>query len=101
MGNIGQSNYAASKAGVIGLTKTLAKELAKYNINVNAVAPGFILTPMTESVPTKVRDYLIKGIPLGRAGTPEDVANAVCFFVSAESDYITGQVLACNGGMYV
>jgi 3-oxoacyl-(acyl-carrier-protein) reductase len=101
MGNIGQSNYATSKAGVIGLTKTLAKELARYNINVNAVAPGFILTPMTESVPAKVRDYLIKGIPLGRAGTPEDVANAVCFLVSAESDYITGQVLACNGGMYV
>jgi 3-oxoacyl-(acyl-carrier-protein) reductase len=101
MGNIGQVNYAASKAGVIGMTKTLAKELAKFNINVNAVAPGFILTPMTEAVPEKVRDYLIKAIPLRRAGTPEDVANAVCFLVSAESDYITGQVIACNGGMYV
>jgi NAD(P)-dependent dehydrogenase (short-subunit alcohol dehydrogenase family) len=101
MGNIGQVNYAASKAGVIGMTKTLAKELAKFNINVNAVAPGFILTPMTEAVPDKVKDYLIKGIPLGRAGTPEDVANAVCFLVSGKSAYITGQVIACNGGMYV
>ena len=101
MGNIGQVNYAASKAGVIGMTKTLAKELAKFNINVNAVAPGFILTPMTEAVPDKVKDYLIKGIPLGRAGTPEDVANAVCFLVSENSAYITGQVIACNGGMYV
>ena len=101
MGNIGQVNYAASKAGVIGMTKTLAKELAKFNINVNAVAPGFILTPMTAAVPEKVKDYLIKGIPLGRAGTPEDVANAVRFLVSEESAYITGQVIACNGGMYV
>jgi 3-oxoacyl-(acyl-carrier-protein) reductase len=101
MGNIGQVNYAASKAGVIGMTKTLAKELAKFNINVNAVAPGFILTPMTEAVPDKVKDYLIKGIPLGRAGTPEDVADAVSFLVSEKSAYITGQVIACNGGMYV
>jgi 3-oxoacyl-(acyl-carrier-protein) reductase len=101
MGNIGQVNYAASKAGVIGMTKTLAKELAKFNINVNAVAPGFILTPMTEAVPDKVKDYLIKGIPLGRAGTPADVAEAVSFLVSEKSAYITGQVIACNGGMYV
>jgi 3-oxoacyl-(acyl-carrier-protein) reductase len=101
MGNIGQVNYAASKAGVIGMTKTLAKELAKFNINVNAVAPGFILTPMTEAVPDKVKDYLIKGIPLGRAGSPEDVADAVSFLVSEKSAYITGQVIACNGGMYV
>jgi len=101
MGNIGQVNYAASKAGVVGMTKTLAKELAKFNINVNAVAPGFILSPMTEAVPEKVKDYLIKGIPLGRPGTPEDVANVVCFLVSEESAYITGQVIACNGGMYV
>ena len=101
MGNIGQVNYAASKAGVIGMTKTLAKELARFNINVNAVAPGFILTPMTEAVPDKVKDHLIKGIPLGRAGTPQDVANAVCFLVSEDSAYITGQVIACNGGMVV
>jgi len=101
MGNIGQVNYAASKAGVIGMTKTLAKELAKFNINVNAVAPGFILTPMTESVPEKVKEHLIKGIPLGRAGTPEDVAKAVCFLVSEDAAYITGQVLGCNGGMVV
>lgn len=80
---------------------TLAKELARFNINVNAVAPGFILTPMTEAVPDKVKDHLIKGIPLGRAGTPQDVANAVCFLVSEDSAYITGQVIACNGGMVV
>jgi 3-oxoacyl-(acyl-carrier-protein) reductase len=101
MGNIGQVNYAASKAGVIGMTKTLAKELAKFNVNVNAVAPGFILTQMTEAVPEKVKDHLIKGIPLGRAGTPADVANAVCFLVSEDSAYITGQVLGCSGGMVV
>jgi len=101
MGNIGQVNYAASKAGVIGMTKTLSKELARFNINVNAVAPGFILTPMTAEVPDKVRDHLIKGIPLGRAGTPQDVANAVCFLVSEDSAYITGQVISCNGGMVV
>ncbi len=101
MGNIGQVNYTASKAGIIGMTKTLAKELARFKINVNAVAPGFILTPLTEAVPEKVKDYLIKGIPLGRPGTPEDVANAVCFLASEESAFITGQVIACNGGMYV
>lgn len=101
MGNIGQVNYATSKAGIIGMTKTLARELARFNINVNAVAPGFITTPMTATVPETVKDRLIKGIPLGRPGTPEDVANAVCFLVSDESAYITGQVIACNGGMYV
>jgi 3-oxoacyl-[acyl-carrier protein] reductase len=101
MGNIGQVNYAASKGGVISMTKTLAKELARFNITVNAVAPGFIDTPMTESVPDKVRDYLIKQIPLGRAGSPEDIANAVAFLASDQAAYITGQVLSCNGGMYV
>lgn len=101
MGNIGQVNYAASKGGVISMTKTLAKELAQFNINVNAVAPGFIATPMTEAIPEKVRDYLIKQIPLSRAGTPEDIANTVGFLASDVSSYITGQVISCNGGMYV
>jgi 3-oxoacyl-[acyl-carrier protein] reductase len=101
MGNIGQVNYAASKAGVIGITKTLAKELARFNINVNAVAPGFILTPMTEEVPDKVKEILVKGIPLGRAGQPQDVANVVKFLASDDSAYLTGQVISCNGGMYM
>jgi len=101
MGNIGQVNYAASKGGVISLTKTLAKELAQFNITVNAVAPGFIETPMTAKVPDKVKDHLINQIPLRRAGTPEDVAQAVCFLASDAAAYITGQVLSCNGGMVV
>lgn len=101
MGNIGQVNYAASKGGVISITKTLAKELARNNINVNAVSPGFIDTPMTEEVPDKVKDFLVKQIPLGRPGTPSDIANAVAFLASDLSSYITGQIIACNGGMYV
>lgn len=101
MGNIGQVNYAASKAGIIGMTKTLAKELARYQITVNAVAPGFIDTPMTEKIPDKVRDQLLGTIPLRRAGKPEDVANLVKFLSGSDSDYITGQVIACNGGMYL
>lgn len=101
IGNIGQINYAASKGGVIAMTKTLAKELASFNINVNAVAPGFIETPMTNKVPDKVKDFLIRQIPLGRAGTPEDVAHAVCFLASDEAAYITGQIISCNGGMVV
>ena len=101
MGNIGQVNYAASKGGVISLTKTLAKELARFNINVNAVAPGFIETPMTTAVPEKVRDFLVGQIPLARAGKPEDIANTVAFLASDLSSYITGQIISCNGGMYV
>jgi 3-oxoacyl-[acyl-carrier protein] reductase len=101
MGNIGQANYAASKAGVIGVTKTLAKELARFNINVNSVSPGFINTPMTEKVPDKVRDMIINNIPLRRPGEPEDVAKAVKFLVTDDSDYITGQTIACNGGLYI
>jgi NAD(P)-dependent dehydrogenase (short-subunit alcohol dehydrogenase family) len=101
MGNIGQVNYAASKGGVISMTKTLAKELAQFNINVNAVAPGFIETPMTAKVPDKVKDHLIRQIPLRRAGTPQDVAQAVCFLASDAAAYITGQILSCNGGMVV
>ena len=101
IGNIGQVNYAASKGGVISITKTLAKELARYKINVNAVAPGFIRTPMTQTVPEKVEKYLIGQIPLRRAGEPEEIANAVAFLASDMSAYITGQVLSVNGGMYV
>lgn len=101
MGNIGQVNYAASKGGVISITKTLAKELARYSINVNAVAPGYIRTPMTEAVPEKVEKLLISQIPLRRAGEPEEVANAIAFLASDKADYITGQVLSVNGGIYV
>jgi len=101
IGNIGQVNYAASKGGVISITKTLAKELARYKINVNAVAPGFIRTPMTQTVPEKVEKYLIGQIPLRRAGEPEEIANAVAFLASDNSAYITGQILSVNGGMYV
>lgn len=101
IGNIGQVNYAASKGGVISITKTLAKELARYQINVNAVAPGYIRTPMTQTVPEKVENYIIGQIPLRRAGEPEEIANAVAFLASDMSSYITGQVLSINGGMYV
>ena len=101
MGNIGQVNYAASKGGVISITKTLAKELARYKINVNAIAPGFIKTPMTQTVPEKVIKYLIGQIPLTRMGEPEEIANAVAFLSSDMSSYITGQILSVNGGMYV
>ena len=101
MGNIGQVNYATSKAGIIGMTKTLAKELARFNINVNAIAPGFIDTPMTAKVPDKVKNRIKASIPLNRFGQPEDVAKVVKFLASEESDYITGQVIACNGGLYI
>ncbi len=100
-GNVGQVNYAASKAGVIGITKTLAKELARYQITVNAVAPGFVETPMTESIPDNIKQAIVLGIPLGRAGKPQDVANLVKFLSSDESAYITGQVISCNGGLYI
>lgn len=101
MGNVGQLNYSATKAGVIGMTKTLAKELARFNVNVNAIAPGIIKTPMTDVIPEKVMDGMLKQIPLGRIGMPEDIANLVKFLVSEDSSYITGQVIACNGGWYV
>ncbi|MEA1923444.1 MAG: 3-oxoacyl-ACP reductase FabG [Pseudomonadota bacterium] len=100
-GNVGQANYAASKAGVIGMTKTLARELARYQITVNAVAPGFIETPMTESIPEDIKKGIVRGIPLGRAGNPQDVANLVKFLSAADSAYITGQVISCNGGLYI
>jgi 3-oxoacyl-[acyl-carrier protein] reductase len=98
-GNPGQANYAASKAGVIALTRTLAKELASRNINVNAIAPGFIETEMTGQIPEKARAAWLEKIPLSRPGTPEDVARLVCFLCSPASDYITGQVIPIDGGM--
>ena len=98
-GNAGQTNYAASKAGLIGLTKSLARELASRNVTVNAVAPGFIETDMTAALPEAVRAEMAKGIPAGRAGSPEDVANAVAFFTAEQSSYLTGQVLCVDGGM--
>lgn len=99
MGNIGQANYAAAKAGVIGLTKACAKEMAARNIRVNAVAPGFIETAMTDGIPEKIREGMISSIPMGRMGQPEDIAKAVCFLVSDDSSYITGQVLVVDGGL--
>ncbi len=99
MGNAGQSNYAAAKAGVIGFTKSMAKELASRNINVNAVAPGFIATDMTADLPEQVKADMMKQIPLQKLGNPEDVAAAVLFLVSPGADYITGQTLHVDGGM--
>lgn len=101
MGNAGQTNYAASKAGVIGMTKSLAREVAARGINVNAVAPGFIQTAMTDTLPEKARDELVSLIPNGRLGLPEDVSAAVKFLLSEDASYITGQVLHVNGGMYM
>ena len=99
MGNAGQANYSASKAGVIGLTKTSAKEFASRNITVNAVAPGYIQTEMTEKLSAEAREAFLTHIPLARPGTAQDVAGAVAFFVSPAADYITGQVLHVDGGM--
>ena len=98
-GNAGQANYSASKAGVIGFTKSMAKELASRGIRVNAVAPGFIKTDMTDVLKDEVKEELLKSIPLGSLGLPKDIANAVVFLASEESDYITGQVINVNGGM--
>ena len=101
MGNAGQANYGASKAGVIGFTKTVAREYAPRGINVNAIAPGYIETPMTEALPEKAKEELKRMIPMDRLGKPEDVAEAVLFLVSEASTYITGQVLHVNGGIYM
>ena len=101
MGNPGQANYSASKAGIMGLTKTASKEYASRGITVNAVAPGFITTAMTDVLPENVKEEMRKLIPLGRFGTIEDVANAVIFLASPEAGYITGQVIHVNGGMYM
>ncbi len=101
MGNAGQANYAASKAGVIGFTKTIAREFAQRGININVIAPGYIQTPMTEVLPEKAKEELKKLIPMGRLGQPEDVAQAVLFLVSEASSYMTGQILNVNGGIYM
>ena len=98
-GNAGQVNYAASKAGVIGMTKSAAKELASRGITVNAVAPGMIETDMTAVIPEKAKTAMMEGIPLGRAGKPEEIANAVVFLASDEAAYVTGQVISVDGGM--
>jgi len=100
-GNPGQANYIASKAGLIGLTKAVAAEVARRNITVNAVSPGFIATPMTEKLPDEVREKLLNIIPAGRMGTDRDVACGVSFLASEEAGYITGHVLNINGGMYM
>ena len=99
MGNAGQANYSAAKAGVIGLTKSVAKELSSRGINCNAIAPGFIETEMTEAMTDKAREATIAMIPLGRTGQTEDIAKAVLFLASDMSDYITGQVISVDGGM--
>jgi 3-oxoacyl-[acyl-carrier protein] reductase len=99
IGNAGQTNYAASKAGLIGLTKSLAKELATRSITVNAVAPGFITTDMTSGLSDEIKKTIHSKIPLGRTGTPEEIASAVAFLASAEANYITGQVLCVDGGI--
>jgi len=100
IGNVGQANYTASKAGLIGFTKTLAKELATRNITVNAVAPGFIETDMTEELPEDIKEGFRSQIPMDRFGSPEDVANVVVFLASDLSSYITGEVIHVNGGLF-
>ena len=99
-GAAGQVNYAASKAGLIGMSKSLAQEMGSRGITVNVVAPGYITTDMTKDLPEERKQKIVASIPLERAGTPEEVAAAVCFLASEEASYITGQVLAVNGGMY-
>ncbi|MDF2617102.1 MAG: fabG [Sedimentibacter sp.] len=100
-GNAGQVNYAASKAGVIGMTKSMARELGKKNVLVNAVAPGFIQTEMTDKIPEDIKNEMMKNIPLQKLGQPSDIADAVEFLISDKASYITGQVLSVNGGYYM
>jgi len=101
MGNAGQANYAAAKAGMIGFTKSLAREVGSRGITVNVVAPGFIVTDMTDALGEGTRDALLSQVPLGRLGSPEDIAHAVAFLASPEAGYITGETLHVNGGMYM
>jgi len=101
IGNPGQANYAASKAGIMGFTKTLAREVAGRNITVNAVAPGFIRTEMTEVLSDKVKEYFLQLVPMGRAGEPEEVAEAVYWLCSGAANYVTGQVIHVNGGLFM
>ena len=100
-GNLGQSNYAASKSGIIGMSKSLAIEYAKKNITVNCVSPGFIVSDMTMNIAEKVKLYLTSRIPMGKLGTGEDVSNCVAFLSSAQASYITGETIHVNGGMYM
>jgi len=100
-GNLGQANYTASKAGIIAMSKSLAIEYAKKNINVNCISPGFIKTAMTDKIDDKFKDVIVSKIPSGRLGDPEDIANAVLFLVSDQSNYINGETLHVNGGMYM
>lgn len=100
-GNAGQANYVAAKAGVIGLTKSSAKELASRNITVNSVAPGFITTDMTDALPEEIKSQMLSQIPLAKFGNPEDIAKAVAFLASEDANYITGQTIHVNGGMYM
>jgi len=101
MGNFGQANYSASKAGLIGFTKTLARELASRGVTVNAIAPGFIKTAMTDKIPEEAKQKMLESIPMGKLGLPEDIASAAVFLASNAAEYITGQVIAVNGGMYM
>ncbi len=100
-GNLGQSNYTASKAGIVAMSKSLALEYAKKNININCISPGFIKTAMTEKIDEKFRQIIVSKIPSARLGEPEDIANAVLFLASDQSDYINGETLHVNGGMYM
>lgn len=99
IGNAGQANYSASKAGIIGFTKSVAKELASRGITVNAIAPGFIQTEMTETLPQEIKDQMLKRIPMGRWGTPKDIAKVALFLASESASYVTGQVIVVDGGM--
>ncbi len=101
LGNAGQANYAASKAGIIGLTKTMARELASRGITVNAVAPGFVDTDMTQALPDGVKEAAVAQIPLGRFGKPEDIADMVAYLASEKAAYITGQIISVDGGMAI